>query len=699
MTERIRVGLLGGGKMARQHAVAIRQCNEAMLVAVADPYVDPGELRERFGQDVAAYPDLASMLRDARLDVVHVITPPDTHAALAKECLEHGVHVYVEKPFALRSSEAESVLNLAAARGLRVCAAHQVLFQHSAQAYKKHLSTIGGIRHVESFFSFKPVRRRSGGGGLSSAVDQLIDILPHPVYLLLDALPGKEPARLTALDVSPEGEIRAVIRRADALATLVVSLRARPVESYLRVMGTNGSIEADFVIGFVVRHPGPGASAPSVVLKPFSKAWQTAWGSFRGLLRLVLGKSKSYPGLRELLSQFYSSIGGHGSAPMTRDDMLETVRICEEIGAALARAEQSAEHEAMERLRLAEGKLTVRSDCRGTVLLTGGTGLLGRATAQALIRDGWHVRVPARRALPAQQRLPGVEYVTGDLGVGLEDYVFDGVDIIVHAAAETAGDKADHERNTITATNKLLEAMLRTGVRKLVNIGSVAVLKPSTGKALREDSPLDNDNLSRGPYVWAKAMAEQAASERAAAGQIELRNVRLGPLVDYNAYTPPGRLGREVARLFVAVGRRSGKLAVCSVGTAAEVIRSFARDFAAAPACVNLLEVPEPTRGELADRLIAKRPDLIGVWLPFAILRPLSAALRILLRMLRPRAPALDLYSAFKSETYDSSIAAMVIQKARDTAVPAISGNLPVGQGCEARSQPMMEPQQGRVAP
>ena len=105
-----------------------------------------------------------------------------------------------------------------------------------------------------------------------------------------------------------EGEVRAVVRRGDALACLVVTLQARPIESYLRVMGTNGSVEADFVIGYVVRLLGPGASAPAVVLKPFSKAWQTGWGSLKGLLGLIFRRHKSYPGLAELLGRFYASI-------------------------------------------------------------------------------------------------------------------------------------------------------------------------------------------------------------------------------------------------------------------------------------------------------------------------------------------------------------------------------------------------------
>ncbi len=668
MTQRLRVALLGAGKMAVEHASAIRHCDRAELVAVVDPAVPPAEIQSRFGANVASFADLTEMLTSTRPDVVHVVSPPGTHADLAKICLEAGAHVYVEKPFALTTADAESILNLATAKGLRACAAHQVLFQDSAKAYRQFMPLIGDIRHVESFFSFKPVRRRTGGGGLSTPVEQLIDILPHPVYLLLNALPPDGTTELTALDVAPEGEVRAVVRRGDALACLVVSLRARPIESYLRIMGTNGSVEADFVIGNVVRLLGPGASAPAVVLKPFSKAWQTGWGSFKGLLRLIFRPHKSYPGLAELLGRLYGGIVDGTAPPISHTEIIETVRLCEAISAKLRAAEQVAEQRALSELQRQEASMAGRSPPRGTVLLTGGTGLLGRPTALALQQAGWHVRVPVRRKLSAAQQLPGIEYVQADLGTGVPDTLLAGVDLVVHAAAETAGDLPDHERNTIQATNNLLEAMVRNGRRKLVNISSVAVLKPAAdGKPLREDSPIDADNLGRGPYVWAKAAAELAAVRLTKTGQLDLRTIRLGPLVNYDNYMPPGRLGREVARLFVGMGNRRVPLSICSVDTAARVIRSYADHFDAAPHIVNLLEVPEPNRGELADRLKTDRPDLKFIWLPFPVLWILGAMLKLGLRMLRPNAKALDLYAAFKSESYDQAIARTVIANAIET--------------------------------
>lgn len=668
MTEKLRIALLGGGKMAAQHAAAIRHCEAAELVAVVDPGVAEQELKQRFGESVACFTDAATMLGQARPDVVHVVTPPQTHAALARLCLEAGAHVYVEKPFALTPEEAESVLALADERGLKACAAHQVRFQDSGLRYRQSLPMIGRPMHVESFFSFRPVRRRAGGGGLSTPVDQLIDILPHPVYLLLDALrAGAAPdVELGAFEVSADGEVRAVVRSGDTLGTLVVSLRARPVESYLKVMGTNGSVTADFILGSVVRLPGPGASAPSVVAKPFSAAWQQAWGSFKGLLALVFRRHKSYPGLAELLGGLYDSIRKGTPGPVDHAEIRDTVRICAAISERLREAEAEATRRAEADFRARESALERASPARGTVLLTGGSGLLGHRTA-AILRDaGWHVRVPVRREIPFAQRLAGVEYVAADLGAGVPDGLLSGVDVVIHAAAETAGGLADHERNTVAATRHLLDAMVAAGVRRLVNIGSVAVLQPaSAGRALAEDSPVDAGNLGRGPYVWAKAEAERMADALAGEGKIDLRTVRLGPLVDYDDYTPPGRLGREVVRLFVGMGGRRKALSVCSVQTAAEVLRHYAGSFDSTPPRLNLLEVPAPTRGELFDRLRANRPDLKILWLPFPVLRLLSLFAKGLQKVLRPGKPALDLYAAFKSERYDPALAERVITESR----------------------------------
>lgn len=97
------------------------------------------------------------------------------------------------------------------------------------------------------------------------------------------------------------------------------------------------------------------------------------------------------------------------------------------------------------------------------VLLTGGTGTLGRRVAPRLREAGRPVRVLSRRTRPAED---GLEFVTGDLATGDGiDAALAGVEIVVHCA----GDAKNNERTT----RALVEAAVRAGVRHLVFISVV----------------------------------------------------------------------------------------------------------------------------------------------------------------------------------------------------------------------------------
>jgi uncharacterized protein YbjT (DUF2867 family) len=97
------------------------------------------------------------------------------------------------------------------------------------------------------------------------------------------------------------------------------------------------------------------------------------------------------------------------------------------------------------------------------ILVTGGTGILGRLVIAELRDSGHHVRVLSRRQ---HQDGEGIEFVTGDLatGAGLEEAV-DGTEIIVHCAGSTKGDE-DKARH-------LVRVALPAGVRHLVYISVV----------------------------------------------------------------------------------------------------------------------------------------------------------------------------------------------------------------------------------
>jgi len=100
LSEQLRVGVIGCGRMGAFHVRNYAQLDCAQLVAVADP--DP-EARSRAlaGSQVLEFSDWRDLIEDAdELDAVSITCPSEHHAEVALEALAAGLHVLVEKPIA-----------------------------------------------------------------------------------------------------------------------------------------------------------------------------------------------------------------------------------------------------------------------------------------------------------------------------------------------------------------------------------------------------------------------------------------------------------------------------------------------------------------------------------------------------------------------------------------------------------------------
>lgn len=658
----LRIGLIGAGKMGLQHVKAITALPGTRVIGVADPAADPARLGEVLPAGCQVVKTAAALL-ELKPDVVHIVTPPATHTALALQALRAGSHVYIEKPFTPTRADAETIFAAAAEHSRLVCAGHQYLFEAPALAVLDSLGEIGDVVHIESYFSFRTARRTI------TPVDQAKDILPHAVYPLVAQLRAGtgsgDPIAITGLDVRANGDVYALVRLGEATGVLLVTLNGRPIEQYQNIISTNGSYRADYITGGVVRLVGPAAGL-GVLFTPYRRAWQTLSGATRGFYRLIFKRKTSYPGLLTIFERFYDSIRRGTPPPLSPQSILDTVDLCERIGAALDVAEAKADEQAGVRLAAASMAMAPPDPARPLVLVTGGTGLLGIPLVRELSHAGFGVRVLARRTPRVGVRVPGVEYRVADLSRPLDPAVMAGVGFVVHAAAETAGGQDDHQRNSIDATRNVFEAAADAGVTQGVHVSSLAVIKPGheVGGILDEQTPLDAGHVRRGPYVWGKAESELLVARLAAERKLQIKIVRPGPLVDYAAFQPPGRLGRELGPWFVAIGGKKTPLSVCDVGTAARVIRCYVESFAAAPPIVNLVEAPPPTRRELADRFKRHRPDLKFYWFPGWLLRALGGPLKLVQRIALGSKQPVDVYAAFASERYKTDVAAQVISRA-----------------------------------
>jgi predicted dehydrogenase len=126
-----RVGIVGAGRIAPHHLAALRRVPNAIVSGVFDVVPEKAHaLAEPEGLAVASSLDTLCEVAD----VIHVLTPPDAHVAVALSALAHGCDLYVEKPLALDVADCRRLRDAAHAAGRRVNVGHSLLFDPQIRA-------------------------------------------------------------------------------------------------------------------------------------------------------------------------------------------------------------------------------------------------------------------------------------------------------------------------------------------------------------------------------------------------------------------------------------------------------------------------------------------------------------------------------------------------------------------------------------
>ncbi|MDQ1407199.1 MAG: scyllo-inositol 2-dehydrogenase [Acidobacteriaceae bacterium] len=177
----IDVGLIGFGLAGRAfHAQVIRATPGLRLAAILQR--NGNEAAEKY-PDVRVVRSLEELLDIRDLRLVVIATPNETHAPIARQCLEAGRDVVVDKPFATTLKEAEGLVELAKKRGTLITVYQNRRYDGDFQAIRQIVAdgTLGRIVRFETNYDrFRPDlkpgawRERVGpGSGI------LFDIAPH----------------------------------------------------------------------------------------------------------------------------------------------------------------------------------------------------------------------------------------------------------------------------------------------------------------------------------------------------------------------------------------------------------------------------------------------------------------------------------------------------------------------------------------
>lgn len=139
------------------------------------------------------------IVNDPSIDAVAIVTPVDTHFFLAKEALEHGKHILVEKPFTANVKQAEELLEIADRKGLTVMVDHTFLYTPTVIKIKELYDSgeIGDLYYYDSV--------RINLGLFQRDVNVIWDLAPHD-FAIMNYVINKTPLSLKAMGADHVGK-------------------------------------------------------------------------------------------------------------------------------------------------------------------------------------------------------------------------------------------------------------------------------------------------------------------------------------------------------------------------------------------------------------------------------------------------------------------------------------------------------------
>jgi predicted dehydrogenase len=360
----LKVAIVGCGKIADDHASQIQRIAGCEIVGVCDrePLMAK-QLYERFPIK-RYYSEVADLLSDARPDVVHITTPPQSHFEISKFCLERGCHVYVEKPFTVHAEDAYRLVALAEEKGLKLTAGHDDQFSNVARRMRALVQNgyLGGIPvHMESCFCYDlsdPAYARALLGDKQHWVrclpGQLLqNIISHGVARVAEFLTSDAPQVIAYGFVSPllksmgetelMDELRVIICEEErTTAYFTFSSQMRPSLHEFHIYGPQNGLIVDQDHELLIKLRGAKfKSYADKFIPPLSLASQLL-GNLRTNVRSFLGRDfHMKAGMKCLIESFYDSIVRDAPVPIPYREILLTAKIMDHIFDQLNRRNRS----------------------------------------------------------------------------------------------------------------------------------------------------------------------------------------------------------------------------------------------------------------------------------------------------------------------------------------------------------------------
>jgi nucleoside-diphosphate-sugar epimerase/predicted dehydrogenase len=522
MNKKLKVGLLGAGYIIDSHAKALRALPNVEIVAVCDRAIQRAEDAAKTYAIPHVFGDLGEMLK-LKLDVVHVLLPPDLHINATRQILEADTSAFLEKPMGLDAAECQLLVNLATERNLKLAVNHNFLFLPAYEALRKQVAdgTIGHLDQITinwlytlGLIQFGPFNNWM----LREPQNLWFELGPHLTAFMLDLLGTvDEISTHVSRSIDLPGGSRVYRKwhihgtKGNTSIDLNMSVTLGYTDRSISVRGHAATAKCDFDRDIYYRDE---PSGHGMLLDSFmtnvSVAGQLGLNALKNLVKSVQHTLKKSPeanpfgiSIARSVKAFYDTFEG------TLDPRLEG-QFGVNVIAACERITQQANFDMPHASRQVWAVLPPSK--KPTILVIGGTGFIGKYLVKKLTEQGHGVRVVTRGISAGNIGLAGlpVELIQGDIAeAAFMDKALEGIEV-VYDLAKAAGSKwEDYYKNDVLVTKNIAERAQAHGVKQFIYTGTIdSYYSADANSVITADTPLDQKMKNRNLYAKSKATCE-----------------------------------------------------------------------------------------------------------------------------------------------------------------------------------------------
>ncbi len=341
--------LVGCGVIAQEHLKVLSRMPNAKVLALCDLNRDAArDLAQRFNVP-RTYDDVAAMLDAERPGVLHILTPPQSHAMYAELAAHKGCNVLVEKPMAVDAAEARRMADCAAEHGVQICVDHNCIYEPQIVRARRRIQSgaLGDLIWVESYYGFdlggSPAITYMLPGGEKHWTFRLPgglyqNLAPHPLCLALELL--GPPRRVHAharygrvLPHQPTDELRIILETETASGVVTVSLAASPRFHYLSVFGTEGALFVDVLNKWLIPHVRM-RGVPKTIARAIMNmrhGCTVLRGTLGGMLKVLMRRWTPYEGMALLIREYYAALQEERDPPVSAEEGIAVMEVMDKV--------------------------------------------------------------------------------------------------------------------------------------------------------------------------------------------------------------------------------------------------------------------------------------------------------------------------------------------------------------------------------